>query len=165
VALVVLIGMPGSGKTTVGAATAARLSVPFQDTDELVEAAEGRTVAEIFAAGGEGAFRAAELVALRRALSERAVVATGGGVVSTDAGRSELSGERCVYLAADLDLLVDRAASSPRPRLARDVRGTLERLGAARETRYRELASLRLDASLPVERLVDRIASFLEAGA
>jgi shikimate kinase len=163
VALVVLIGMPGSGKTTVGTATAEALEVAFCDTDAVVEADAGRSVAEIFGEDGEAQFRDLELAALRRCLAERAVVATGGGVVGSEAARAALAREVCVYLRADVETLVHRVSSMGRPLLADDPGGSLARLAAAREAHYRALASVELDASRSVESLAAEIAQLVEA--
>ena len=78
----VLIGMPGCGKTAVGRVLSRLLDLPLADTDELVEARQGRTIPEIFARDGEAAFREMEAEAVRAAAAlEGAVIATGGGVV------------------------------------------------------------------------------------
>lgn len=79
---IVLIGMPGSGKTAVGALAAERLGRKLLDTDAMVEAAEGMTIPELFSRRGEGYFRDCESAAVQRAASEQnAVIATGGGAV------------------------------------------------------------------------------------
>lgn len=80
---IVLIGMPGCGKTTVGRILSRRLFLPLVDTDALVEQAAGRSIPEIFAAEGEEAFRVMETAAARQAASmEGVVIATGGGMVT-----------------------------------------------------------------------------------
>jgi len=162
VALVVLIGMPGSGKTTLGSAVARRLGVPFVDTDDLVEGASGRTVADIIEEDGESPFRDVELDALRRALNEPAVVATGGGVVTTQAGRDALDGHLCVYLAAGVDVLLERAGRTARPLLAGDPAIALARLSSERGTYYRQLASVELDASRDLDDLANELVAFLK---
>lgn len=79
---IVLIGMPGSGKTAVGALVAEKLGRRLQDTDAMVEAAEGMTIPELFSLRGEEYFRGSESAAVRKAASEHgAVIATGGGAV------------------------------------------------------------------------------------
>lgn len=78
----VLIGMPGSGKTTVGTLLSDLLSLPLADTDAMVEAAAGRTIPELFASEGEPAFRDRETTAAREAAAlNGAVIATGGGII------------------------------------------------------------------------------------
>lgn len=79
---VVLIGMPGCGKTTVGAWLAARLGRPLLDTDAMVVAAEGMSIPDLFARQGEAYFREAEANAARSAARETdAVISTGGGII------------------------------------------------------------------------------------
>ena len=79
---IVLIGLMGAGKTTVGRLVAARLERPFVDTDDVVESEEGRTIADIFATQGERQFRALESAAVRRVSTLRGqVIAVGGGAV------------------------------------------------------------------------------------
>ncbi len=78
----VLIGMPGSGKTKISRALSELLSMPAVDTDDLVEEAAGRTIPDIFASDGEAAFRAMETAAAKKAAAlEGAVIATGGGII------------------------------------------------------------------------------------
>lgn len=78
---IILIGLPGSGKTTLGEALAERLDIPFSDLDAIVEAKENTTVSDLFAAKGEMYFRKAESAAIRSwyKATERGVLATGGG--------------------------------------------------------------------------------------
>src|SRR4051794_6921672 len=100
----VLVGMMGSGKTTVGRMVAARLGRRFLDSDEQVEAATGRTVREIFESDGEAAYRVLESKALCEALASRppAVIAAAGGTVLSADNRAAMraSGE-VVWLQAD----------------------------------------------------------------
>jgi shikimate kinase len=118
----VLIGMMGVGKSSVGRRVALRLGRQFLDTDKLVEEDAGRTVAEIFAADGEEAFRALENVAVRRALESDpfAVIAFGGGAVLEPANRG---------LARELALVVWLQA--PARELVRRVSGSMRRSGGA----------------------------------
>jgi XRE family aerobic/anaerobic benzoate catabolism transcriptional regulator len=101
--VIALLGLRGAGKSTVGKALAARLGAPFFELDRLVEAEAGMSLTEIFSIHGEAYFRALELLALKRFLSghERAVLATGGGLVtSPDALRLLLERTRTVWLKA-----------------------------------------------------------------
>jgi shikimate kinase len=140
--IVYLVGMPGSGKSTVGAELAGRLGVPFIDLDVEIERETGTTVAEIFASEGEAAFRALEAQALVKAsMQDPAVVACGGGVVLEPANRVTLRATgTCVYLDVPLEVLRDRVQpSEDRPLIRRE--GDLERLLDAREPLYREFAA------------------------
>ena len=86
---VVLVGPMGAGKTTVGRLLAERWGVPFVDTDDVVEQAEGRTVSDIFVDSGEEHFRDLERAAVTRALAEHpGVLALGGGAVMSDETRA-----------------------------------------------------------------------------
>jgi XRE family transcriptional regulator, aerobic/anaerobic benzoate catabolism transcriptional regulator len=101
--VVALLGLRGAGKSTVGAALAAKLEVPFFELDRLVEQEAGMGLAEIFAIHGEAYYRSVELKALRRFLDShpRAVLATGGGVVTSEAAyRLLLERTRTVWLKA-----------------------------------------------------------------
>jgi shikimate kinase len=146
----VLIGLPGTGKTTAGRLLAQRLGVPFADSDELIEARTGRTVREIFGSDGERVFRTAEAEAIAGALQGfDGVLALGGGAILTAATRTALvaSGVPVVLLHADLPLLLQRVGPAhERPLLAADPPGRLAALAAQREPLYRRVASVVVDA-------------------
>ena len=141
----VLVGMMGSGKSTIGRIVAERMERPLIDSDEVIEAATGRTVREIFATDGEEAFRALEAEALRDALAtaEPAVIAAAGGVVLRPDNRRLLteSNARVVWLMADPTLLIERVRSGMhRPLLDHDPEGTLQRMWDERRPLYQEVA-------------------------
>jgi len=141
----VLVGLMGSGKSTVGRLLAERLGRPLVDTDAAVEAATGRTVREIWLADGEPAYRVLEngVVVDALAAAEPAVIAAAGGVVLSADNRRALreSDALVVWLRADPDVLVERATSGQhRPLLDDDPRGTLQRMALDREALYREVA-------------------------
>jgi shikimate kinase len=156
--------MMGSGKTTVGKATAARLGWPFVDSDAQVEARVGRTVEEIWERDGEAAFRHLETEALADALAltERrpAVVAAAGGVVLDPRNRALLNRyPRVVWLRADLDTLAERVGTGAgRPLLDEDPRAVLERLMAVRHPLYEEVAGHVVDVDhLALDEVVERV--------
>jgi shikimate kinase len=139
--IVYLVGMPGSGKSTVGRELAGRLGVPFIDLDEEIEREDGRSVAQIFAEDGERAFRAMEATALTKAATQDpAVVACGGGVVLEPANRVTLRATGItVFLDVPISILRDRVQpAADRPLIHKE--GDLERLLAEREPLYREFA-------------------------
>ncbi|MGA0893945.1 MAG: shikimate kinase [Ilumatobacteraceae bacterium] len=145
----VLVGMMGVGKSTIGRIVAERLGRVLIDTDAAVEHEAGRTVREIFATEGEASFRARESAALAVALDSEppAVIATGGGVVLADRNRQLLEGvtARVVWLSAEPSTLVERLRTSSsgtgsRPLLDSDAEGTLQRMCAEREALYRSVA-------------------------
>jgi shikimate kinase len=141
----VLVGLMGSGKTTVARIAADRLGRRLIDSDTVIEKATGRTVREIFADDGEAAFRSLETAALLDALAspEPVVIAAAGGVVLRDENRVALkrANARVVWLCATPEVLIDRVMSSGhRPLLDTDPAGTLQRMHAEREVLYREVA-------------------------
>ena len=144
----VLVGMMGSGKSTVARIVAERLGRPLVDTDQLVETRAGRTIRSIFAEDGEQAFRSLETEALTSALADGvpAVIATGGGVVLAAANRTVLrdSSARVVWLCADPATLLERVRpsmrSGHRPLLDDDPAGTLQRMCTERAPLYRAVA-------------------------
>jgi shikimate kinase len=112
---IALIGPRGCGKSTVGRRLARALEWEFLDTDSLVEAAAGKSIAAIFAADGEPAFRELESQALQQALaSRRAVISVGGGAVLSRANRDRLRRlAYCIWLTATADELQQRVTADP----------------------------------------------------
>src|ERR687897_710742 len=140
--IVYLVGMPGSGKSTVGPELARRLRVPFVELDERIEHAAGSSVREIFERDGEARFRELEAAALVEAAShDPSVVSCGGGVVLEPANRVSLraTGE-VVFLSAPLEVLAKRVRPGADRPLIRSE-GDLERLFRDREPLYREFAA------------------------
>jgi shikimate kinase len=147
----VLVGLMGAGKTSVGRRCAERLGRRFVDTDEVVEASHGATVADIFASEGEEAFRALErdAVASAAASADPLVIACGGGAV-LDAGSRERLRETgtVVWLRADPETLGARVGRQPgtRPLLADGpATATLEALAVARADAYAAAAHAVVD--------------------
>ncbi|SHG14296.1 shikimate kinase [Streptoalloteichus hindustanus] len=146
--VVVLVGPPGSGKTTIGTLLAERLGVAFRDTDADVERAAGRTVAEIFTEDGEPVFRDMEERAVATALVEHdGVLALGGGAVLSAETRRRLAGHRVAFLSVGLAEGVRRTGlSTARPLLAGvNPRATFRTLLEARLPLYREVATVEVD--------------------
>ena len=145
---VALVGLMGSGKTSIGRRLAAVLGARFCDADEEIERAAGRTVAEIFAERGEAEFRAGERRVIRRLLGEPPhVLATGGGAFVQDETRALLNAHAVtVWLRADVDVLARRVArKATRPLLVgRDPAEVLAALAEEREGAYRQ-AHLSID--------------------
>jgi shikimate kinase len=143
----VLIGMMGTGKTTVGHIVAERLQRPFLDSDEEIEARTGHTVREIFEQHGEAAFRTLETDVLEEALAapEPAVIAAAGGVVLSERNRRALqrAPARVVWLCADPANLVERVQrGGHRPLLDGDPAATLQRMWDERHELYRSVADV-----------------------
>jgi shikimate kinase len=158
VVIVYLVGMPGSGKSTVGPELAARLGVPFVELDAEIERAAGATVREIFQAQGEARFRELEAAALTEAARrDPSVISCGGGVVLEPANRITLraTGE-VVFLSVPLEVLRERVLPAKERPLIREE-GDLERLQREREPLYREFAAHVVDASGSVEEVAEAI--------
>jgi shikimate kinase len=147
--VVVLVGAPGAGKTTVGAALADALGVAFRDTDSDVEAAAGKPVGEIFVDDGEPAFRALERTAVATALADHeGVLAVGGGAILDPTTRARLDGQRVVLLDVGLADAARRVGlNRDRPLLLGNPRAQLAALLDARRPVYAEVATDVVDTS------------------
>ncbi len=146
--IVYLVGMPGSGKSTVGPELASRLGVPFVELDDEIARAAGMTVREIFEHDGEARFRELEAAALAEVASyDPSVVSCGGGIVVEPANRVTLraTGE-VVFLSVPLETLRDRVRPAAERPLIREE-GDLERIFREREPLYREFAAHVVDGS------------------
>jgi shikimate kinase len=146
---VVLVGLMGVGKSTVGRRLAKELQRPFADVDEQVELRAGCTIPILFSEQGEPAFRAVEAEVLADLLGRPAplVLAAGGGVVTTPVNRSALAdaGAFVVWLRASTEFLAARTDPTHRPLLAGDASGTLIRLLAERAPLYERVADAVVD--------------------
>ncbi|HXW47078.1 MAG TPA: shikimate kinase [Streptosporangiaceae bacterium] len=145
--LVILIGPPGAGKTTVGGALAARLDVRFTDTDASIEAAAGKPVGDIFIDDGEPAFRELERAAVAAAIADQdGVVGLGGGAILDAGTRERLAGQPVVYLRTSFPELAKRVGMDrARPLLIGNPRGQLKALLDQRLPIYESLAWLTVD--------------------
>ncbi len=159
-----LIGFMAAGKTTVARALAGRLGWRAEDIDELIEARERRTVAEIFARSGEPYFRGVEREILRLVLPLRhAVVATGGGTFMDPENRAAMNMDGLsIWLDVPFDVVLGRLPADGRRPLAAD-REQMERLFTVRRAAY-ATAHLRIDARAArpedvAERILDQIGS------
>ena len=161
---VLLVGMMGAGKTTVGRALAQRFGWPYLDSDEEVRRRTGRTVPQIFAEQGEAAFRAEESAVLAEACSSThpVVVSVAGGAVLDPANRQLLrQGGPVVWLRASLATLTSRVGDGrTRPLLGDDPGGALARLYPERARLYEQLATVIVDVDdVPTDRVVDRVVA------
>ncbi|SEG31101.1 shikimate kinase [Nonomuraea solani] len=162
----VLIGPPGSGKTTLGRLLADRLGVGFRDTDTDVEAVAGKPVGDIFVEDGEARFRELEHEAVRRALAEHdGILSLGGGAVLHAETQALLAGHHVVYLQVGLADAVQRVGlASARPLLVLNPRSQLKKLMEERRPVYESLAvhTVVTDKREP-EELADEIVEGLPA--
>jgi shikimate kinase len=164
--VVVLVGVPGAGKSTVGRAVAERLGVGFRDTDADVESSTGRPIADIFVESGEPEFRRLEARAVSDAVAaHRGVLALGGGAVTDPETRVLLADHPVVWLRVGLAAASQRAGLSvARPVLLGNVRAQLKALMDARAPLYEEVATLVLDTdAMSVDEAVDSIVRGLAA--
>lgn len=164
---IVLVGMMGAGKTSVGKRLAIRIGLPFVDADHAIEEAANQTIPEIFAAHGEAYFRDGERRVIARLMRDRRqVLATGGGAWMNPETRAAIRGAGVsVWLKADADLLFERVKRrSNRPLLqTEDPEGTLKRLVAERYPIYAEADLTVVSRDVPHETVVEDVLAALEA--
>jgi len=161
---VVIVGMPASGKSTVGSHVAEALGVPFHDADDVIEARTGKLIREIFSDDGEDAFRALEeQVVLELLASDDGVVSLGGGSVLSSTIRSALKGLPVVWLEVGVATATRRAGLQRlRPLLLGDVRARMEALLEERRHLYEEVAAIRLSTDrVDARELADQIVAAL----
>ena len=146
---IVLVGVPGAGKTTVGKLLARAMNVDFFDSDQVIESRAGKSVSDIFTQDGEPAFRKIEHDVVCDLLqNDAAVLALGGGSLGNDDTRTQVSKAKVVWLIAGLAQAVDRVGMNRnRPLLLGNVRGQLADLMTAREPLYKEVATIAVDTS------------------
>ena len=161
---IVLIGAPGSGKSTVGMALAAHLQWPFVDTDALIELKEQRKITDLFVDNGEEYFRAVEFETVQEVLQEpSAVISLGGGApISQQAQAALLSSDSMiVFLDVSLSTAAPRVGfNRDRPLLLGNPRAQWQALSDQRRPIYEELAtqSIKVD-----DMTVDEIISIIES--
>ncbi|MBH0237276.1 shikimate kinase [Methylobrevis albus] len=162
---IVLIGMMGAGKTSVGRRLAARLGLDFVDADQAIEEAANQTVPEIFAQHGEAYFREGERRVIARLLRDgRRVIATGGGAFMNAETRAAIRAAGVsVWLKADAAVLFERVKRRPtRPLLqTADPLGTLKRLVEERYPVYADSDITILSRDVPHEAVVDDVVAAL----
>lgn len=161
---IVLVGMPGSGKSAAGRRLAPRLELPFVDADGEIEAAAGRSISEIFREHGEAYFRDGESRVIARLLSEGPkVLATGGGAFMTASTREKIRARGIsVWLKAELPLLLRRVLKrNNRPLLANDPEGAMRGLLEMRSPVY-ATADITIESrDLPHDAMVNAIIDAL----
>ena len=160
---IVLIGAPGSGKSTVGAALSRKLALDFVDTDQLIEVREGKAITDIFVVDGEPYFRAVELETLKNVLKmSNVVISLGGGAPISEQAQQELrsSDSMVIFLDVSLATAAPRVGfNRDRPLLLGNPRAQWQALSDKRRPIYEALA----DMSIKVDDMsVDEIASAIE---
>jgi shikimate kinase len=159
---IILIGPPGSGKSTVGPALAARLKVPFFDTDTLIEQSNSKKITDIFVEDGEEVFREIEFRTLQQVLEEEAgVISLGGGAPISNRAQEAVFASKSIVIFLDVSL----ATAAPRvgfnrdrPLLLGNPRAQWQSLSEKRRPIYEKLAteSIKVD-DMSVEEIVDAI--------
>lgn len=164
---IVLIGMMGAGKTTVGRRLAARLGRHFVDSDEEVEKAAGMSIEDIFAAHGEADFRAGEVKVIARLLKESGIVlGTGGGAFMNAETRGLIKDAAVsVWIKADFELLFQRVSRrSNRPLLkTANPRETLQKLIDARYPTYAEADITIVSRDVPQDQVASEVIDAIVA--
>ena len=142
--IIVLVGVMGAGKSTVGQLLADRLGKPLRDTDDDIVATAGKPISDIFVDEGEEHFRALERAAVKKALEEHdGVLALGGGAILAPETRELLKAHTVVYLEVGLSDAVSRVGlGAGRPLLAINPRATLRHLLDQRRPLYAEVATI-----------------------
>ncbi|HMM81837.1 MAG TPA: shikimate kinase [Terrimesophilobacter sp.] len=157
----VVIGPPGAGKSVLGKIVAKLLRVPFVDTDRRIAAKHG-PIATIFAERGEEWFRAAERIEVAHALTERAVVALGGGAVLNPDTQKELASVRVVHVTVSPEAVDSRIQGSTRPLLLGGIE-SWKRIVAERKDVYERLATRTVDTSdRPARSIAHELAEWVQ---
>jgi shikimate kinase len=161
----VVVGAPGAGKSTIGAAVAELLGLPFADADAIIEQRAGKPIPEIFIDDGEDAFRALERTVVAESLTGfDGVLALGGGAVLHDGTRELLASHTVVYLSVELSDAVKRVGlGAGRPLLSINPRATLKYLLDQRRPLYASVAThtVATDGRSPAE-IAAEVAALLK---
>jgi shikimate kinase len=164
---IVLVGMMGAGKSSIGRRLAARLGIPFADADAEIEEAAGMSIADIFETHGEPSFRSGEARVIARLLEHGPqVLATGGGAFINPLTRAKIHEKGIsVWLKADIDVLSRRLRRrTDRPLLkTADPTATLTSLLAARNPIYGEANLVVVSRDVPHDLIVDEIVTALRS--
>jgi len=164
---IVLVGMMGAGKSTIGRRLSARLRLPFLDADTEIEAAAGMSIPDIFETRGEPQFRDGEARVIARLLdSGPAVLATGGGAFMREETRGRIGAKAVsIWLKADADIIMRRVRRrADRPLLQTpDPAATVGRLMSEREPVYQRADLTIWSREVPHEKIVDECIEGLHA--
>ena len=177
IGVVVLVGVMGTGKSTVGSGIARDLQCSFIDLDAQITKFAKSTVSEIFERGGEAEFRLIETDVLAAVLDDArtqiaqqtansVVVATGGGAIISQTNRDKInsSADHVIWLDANVNDLVKRTASSKtvRPLLAHDPKQVLNALSSERAVLYEQVATVKIDTTgKRIEQVIDAALQIL----
>ena len=152
-----IIGMPGSGKSTIGRILSEKLNYEFFDTDEEIETLTGLKIKDIFKKQGELRFREIETGVLKKLINfNRVVISTGGGIILNN--QKLLKKSLNIYLVCDLNVLIERASrNKKRPLLLEDIENNMKNLFNHRKDLYNKISNLNINATNNLQKTVTEI--------
>ena len=152
-----IIGMPGSGKSTIGKALSKKLNYDFYDTDNTIEDISRLKISEIFASNGESYFRDLETKVLNQLIKiNKVIISTGGGIILKN--KKILNKSFNIFLQCDLDVLIERVSrNNNRPLLLNDLKKNMKNLFNQRKELYNKYSDLKINTSCKVYKSVDEI--------
>jgi len=157
VARLVLVGLPGVGKSTVARMLSAEWKCPHVDTDDVIVKKAGCSIGDFIREKGEPAFRELEFEALEEALTSEGVVSTGGGIVTFEKSRTALKAAPTVWLDTKDEQITPRLGGTDRPLLDGNPGQILKLMRDARAPFYEEVSRARVDASGTLEDVKNQI--------
>ena len=152
-----IIGMPGSGKSTIGKALSKKLNYDFYDTDNTIEDISRLKISEIFASNGESYFRDLESKVLNQLIKiNKVIISTGGGIILKN--KKILNKSFNIFLQCDLDVLIERVSrNNNRPLLLNNLKKNMKNLFNQRKELYNKYSDLKINTSSKVYKSVDEI--------
>lgn len=156
-ARLVLVGLPGVGKSTVARMLSAEWKCPHVDTDDVIVKKAGCSIGDFIREKGEPAFRELEFEALEEALTSEGVVSTGGGIVTFEKSRTALKAAPTVWLDTKDEQITPRLGGTDRPLLDGNPGQILKLMREARAPFYEEVSRARVDASGTLEDVKNQI--------
>ena len=156
-----IIGMPGSGKSTIGRILSKKLNYKFFDTDENIESETKSKINDIFANMGEAYFRELETKVLSKLVKiNKVVISTGGGIILKN--KNILNKCFNIYLQCDEDILIERASrNKDRPLLYIDIKKNMKNLFNERKDIYNDLADLKINTKKDIQKTITEILNKL----
>ena len=156
-----IIGMPGSGKSTIGRILSKKLNYKFFDTDENIEDETKTKIKDIFAHEGETHFRELETKVLSKLIKiNKVVISTGGGIILKN--KNILNKCFNIYLQCDEDVLIERASrNKDRPLLYKDIKKNMKNLFNERKDIYNNLADLKINTKSDIQKTITEILNKL----
>ena len=158
-----LIGMPGSGKSTIGKQLSEKLEYSFFDTDEEIEKQEKTKIKDIFSKKGENYFRSVETAVFNELMNKnKIVISTGGGIIIKNLEKLKLSFN--IYLYCNLDILTKRTSrNNLRPLLKEDTSLRMKNLFNERKEIYKKAADITINATINSKKTINEILKEIES--